>query len=96
MGMISALTPMYIREISPKELAGSLGPINQISILAGVTFSYFLAYILSLLLPVEIYWRIEFGFPILTSSIQIYNLLYKYPYETPKYYLSKNMQKEAR
>lgn len=38
-------------------------------------------------MPVSIYWRIVFGFPMIPSFVQLYNLKYNYPYETPKYLL---------
>lgn len=86
-GMISAVSPLYIREFSPTELASILCPLNQIGIVFGITFSFILTFFLSLFMPAEIYWRIVFGFPILTSAILLYQLHYTYPYETPKWLL---------
>lgn len=79
-GMISAVSPLYIREFSPTELASILCPLNQIGIVFGITFSFILTFILSLLMPAGMYWRIVFGFPIITSAIQLYQLKYNYPY----------------
>lgn len=79
-GMISAITPLYIREFSPTELSGSLCPWNQIINVVGLSFSFALTFFLSLFLPVEVYWRIAFGFPIVTSLFQLYNLRYVYTY----------------
>lgn len=53
----------------------------------GLTFSFILTFTLSLFLPVETYWRLVFGFPIVPSLVQLYNLKYRYPYETPKWLL---------
>ena len=79
-GMISAVSPLYIREFSPTELASILCPLNQIGIVFGITFSFILTFFLSLFMPADIYWRIVFGFPIVTSAIQLYQLQYNYPY----------------
>ncbi|XP_024525314.1 sugar transporter ERD6-like 4 isoform X1 [Selaginella moellendorffii] len=48
-GVISFTVPMYIAEISPKNLRGSLGAINQLSVTTGI----FLSYLGGLVLP----WR---------------------------------------
>ena len=49
-GMITAIGPIYIREISPTELASSLCPYNQIGMVVGLTFSFTLTFLLSLFL----------------------------------------------
>ena len=51
-GIISSASPLYIRELAPKQASGSLGPINQICIVTGVSFSFFFSYLLSLIFPV--------------------------------------------
>lgn len=89
-GMISAVTPIYLREFSPTELASSLCPWNQIGVASGLTFSFILTFALSLFLPPEVYWRIVFGFPVLPSLLLLYNLHFTYPYETPKWLLLSN------
>lgn len=37
-----------------------------------------------------------FVFPIITSLIQLYNLKFNYPYETPKYLVIQNKDDEAK
>ncbi|KAF4346247.1 hypothetical protein F8388_002782 [Cannabis sativa] len=49
-GIISYVVPVYIAEISPQNLRGSLGSVNQLSVTAGIM----LAYLLGLFVP----WRI--------------------------------------
>lgn len=73
-GMVTAIGPIFIRELSPTELASSLCPWNQIGMATGLTFSFILTFVLSLFLPVETYWRLVFGFPIISSAVQLYNL----------------------
>ncbi len=48
-GLNSALSPMYINEISPTEMSGPLGVFPQLH----VTFGLFIAFAMSLLLPTE-------------------------------------------
>lgn len=47
-------------------------------------------------MPVDVYWRIVFGFPIVTCAIQLYKLKYVYPYDTPKYLVLQAKEQEAR
>ncbi|KAJ9561980.1 hypothetical protein OSB04_007140 [Centaurea solstitialis] len=49
-GVISYTVPVYIAEISPQNMRGSLGSVNQLSITIGIL----LAYLLGLFLP----WRV--------------------------------------
>ncbi|KAF5780370.1 putative major facilitator, sugar transporter, major facilitator superfamily [Helianthus annuus] len=49
-GVISYTVPVYIAEISPQNLRGSLGSVNQLSVTIGIL----LAYLLGLFLP----WRV--------------------------------------
>ena len=84
-GMCSTVAPLYLREICPIEIAASLCPYNQIFIVFGITSSFTLSFLFSMFLPAHIYWRFVFGFPILVSCLQLYNLKFNYPYETPKY-----------
>lgn len=51
-GMISSYSPLIMRELSPKEVAGVLAPINQISIVLGLSFSFLCVWVFSLFLPV--------------------------------------------
>lgn len=49
-GIISYTVPVYIAEISPQNMRGALGSVNQLS----VTFGIFLAYLLGMFIP----WRL--------------------------------------
>lgn len=89
-GMTSSINPIYIKEFSPVELSGLLCPINQIMIIIGITYTFLQTYIFSLFLSPAVYWRLVFSFPIFSSLLMLYNLKYRYPYETPKYLILQN------
>jgi MFS family permease len=66
------LVPVYINELSPKEIVGSFGVFTQLFQNIGVVFSYLLGLILySSGLNGDILWRIMFGANILTISTTI-------------------------
>ncbi len=41
-------------------------------------------------------WKYVLGFPLITVSIQTFVLIYIFPYETPKYLISKGDKDEAK
>jgi SP family arabinose:H+ symporter-like MFS transporter len=45
-GFYSAIIPVIIKEISPNEISGTLGALNQLFIAFGVFFSFFFKFIL--------------------------------------------------
>lgn len=45
-GFYSSITPVIIKEISPNEISGTLGALNQFFIAFGVFFSFFFKFIL--------------------------------------------------
>ena len=47
-GMYLALVPIYIHEISPKEIVGLLGCLTQLCVGLGVLVSYFIGMIFNL------------------------------------------------
>lgn len=48
-----------------------------------------LTFLMSLFIEAKYYWRIIYLFPTFFLGLQFYNLVYSYPYETPKYLLEK-------
>lgn len=58
--------------------------------IGGLTFAFILTFLLSLFFQPEIYWRIVFAFPSVFAIIQLYNLKFNFPYETPKFLLLQN------
>lgn len=98
-GFYSAITPVIIKEISPNEISGTLGALNQFFIAFGVFFSFCFKFILEKVADDEkgeSIWWIVFAFPLLTISLQTFLLRFVFPYETPKYLLQKNRENEAR
>lgn len=67
-GMISAVAPIYISEISPARLRGTLVSYNQLAIVIGILIAYVVDYIL---LNHEDNWRLMLGFPLIFSIIYI-------------------------
>jgi hypothetical protein len=65
-----------------------MGTFFQMMLVFGLTLSFLVAFLLDLIFSPEVYWRIIFFFPMILVVYQTYNLLYIYPYETPKYLLS--------
>lgn len=47
-------------------------------------------------MDVSVYWRVIFGFPLLTSTIQLINFHYFYRFDTPKWHILNHDQTGAR
>jgi MFS family permease len=60
-GMLSCLAPLYMSEISPKELRGSLLSLEQLSIVSGVVIGFW--YSLSRLVDVGSIMELEISIP---------------------------------
>lgn len=92
MSLNTSLVPTYIREFSPKELIGTLGSLNQLSISFGVFCSYLFGFLLPTTKAImadknyndEIYWRICVGIPIATSALRYLLLTFVFTGEIPK------------
>ena len=90
-GAYSAVSPLYIMEIAPKEISGTLGSYNQLLVCFGCFFACIFAYILKKITGDDTgrdFWYILYGFTEITLIIQTLVLLFVFPYETPKYLLS--------
>jgi hypothetical protein len=76
-----------------------LGSYTQLLVCFGCFFSVFFAYILKKVTGDDTgreFWYILYGFTLITLVIQTVVLLFVFPYETPKYLLSKKKDGEAR
>ncbi|GLT58028.1 hypothetical protein SLA2020_309540 [Shorea laevis] len=67
-GIISYTVPVYIAEISPQNLRGSLGSVNQLSVTIGIMLAY--------LLGIFVQWRILAVIGILPCTILIPGLFF--------------------
>lgn len=77
--------------MAPKELAGSLGSYVQMSVSVGAVFGGAFSYALQKITGDSTgseYWRILMAFPELMILSQTLILVFVFPYETPKYWLT--------
>ncbi|XP_064401710.1 solute carrier family 2, facilitated glucose transporter member 3-like [Halichondria panicea] len=95
-GINSVVVPLYISEISPVSMRGSLGVCHQMAITTTILLSEILGLNIALGRPdSEFYgWRVLFAFPLLFSVFQLVTL----PFcpESPKYlFLKKRKERGA-
>jgi len=86
-GHYSTVIPLYLREISPKEIAGTVSSMFTLFIRNGVMATY----AISMLLPRpshvphdDQWWRVELGFPIFVSVVQTIAFFVIFKNDTPK------------
>ncbi|KAF6136297.1 hypothetical protein GIB67_042782 [Kingdonia uniflora] len=84
-GVISYVVPVYIAEISPQDMRGSLGSVNQLSITIGIM----LAYVLGLF----VHWRVLAVLGILPCTILIPALFF-IP-ESPRWLAKMDMMEDC-
>lgn len=82
-GIFSAVVPLIIKEIAPFELSGFFGVFQQLFITAGIFFGSILVFILTSITDDKTgisFWRITFGVPLITITIQtiLLNTLFKF------------------
>ena len=90
-GVISAVAPIYISEISPARLRGTLVSYNQLAIVIGILIAYIVDYIL---LDYERNWRLMLGFPFFFSVA--YLLLLGILPESPRWLSARGKAGRAR
>jgi len=75
-GAISAVSPAFVSECSPKNVRGRITGCFQIMVAIGVMISYFVNYGISIHIPTgpEI-WRIPFGFQLAPAGIMAFGIL---------------------
>lgn len=96
-GLNSALVPLYLHEILPRDTKGKVG--STIALFQGL--GVLIAYILGLNMPTDLtetddqWWRIMYAFPILFNITRLVNLFKSFAFESPYYYLLQDQTIEA-
>jgi SP family galactose:H+ symporter-like MFS transporter len=75
-GMASFIAPLYISEMSPPRIRGTLVTFNQLFITIGIVISYLVDFGLSLALPSTINWRFMLGLAIIPTVILFVAMIY--------------------
>lgn len=89
-GLASVVVPLYISEISPSQVRGSLTSLNQVMITAGILLAYVTAFALS---PFQA-WRWMLGLAIV-PAILLFGGMYAMP-ESPRWLVVKGRVDQAR
>ena len=96
-GMASMMTPLYIAEISPARLRGSLTTLNQIAVLTGMVLVYLvnaqLAVVGDEAWRIESAWRWMFASEAVPAAI-FFALFFAIP-ESPRWLVMKGREAEA-
>ncbi|KAL6298145.1 general substrate transporter [Sparassis latifolia] len=93
-GAISAVSPAYVSECSPKDVRGRITGLFQIMVAIGVMLSYFINLGISLHIPSgPRIWRIPFGFQLVPAGIMAFGLLTVA--ESPRWLASKGRNEHA-
>ncbi|KAJ7313240.1 hypothetical protein JRQ81_004522 [Phrynocephalus forsythii] len=92
-GFASGLVPMYVGEISPTNLRGALGTLNQLAIVIGILIAQVFG--LESLLGTETLWPLLMGISVVPSIFQV--LLFPFCPESPRYlYIIRNKESKAK
>jgi SP family galactose:H+ symporter-like MFS transporter len=89
-GIASFTSPMYMSEISPKRIRGSLVSINQLAVTVGIVVAYLVDYALSGIHG----WRYMFGIAAVPSTILVV-AMWRMP-SSPRWLMSHDMVDKAR
>lgn len=89
-GVSIAVVPMLVSEISPKNISGPLGVINQLMSVTGLL----LGQVLGLLVPYASspetettqIWKLIYIIPFFTASLEVFLLIAVFRFDTPKFY----------
>jgi len=89
-GIASSICPLYISEVSPNKLRGSLGSVNQLTICVGIVLG-----LLANLIYSASQWRIMFLWSTLPGASLAFCAQWVLP-ESPRYLASRNLGDKAR
>jgi SP family myo-inositol transporter-like MFS transporter 13 len=88
-GANSGLVPLYVYEVSPKNLKGVTGSLNQVLISSGGLVAFYLGFYVDYTFPGEPnfgnIWRLMFALPGIVSMVRMLLLTSVFTFETPKY-----------
>ncbi len=90
-GSASILAPLYIAEVSPAKIRGALVSVNQMAIVTGILFAYFVNWAFAGAGPNN--WRWMYGMGALPSVV-FFILLLRVP-ESPRWLVKKHREPEA-
>jgi len=96
-GAFGVLVPIFIREIAPQSMSGKM--VGAYSI--GGSLGAILVYSLTFLLPItptddDQLWKYMYAIPAVVAALQLLIFLTALKFDSPKYYLIKNKEKEAK
>nr|XP_028607838.1 solute carrier family 2, facilitated glucose transporter member 4 [Podarcis muralis] len=92
-GFASGLVPMYVGEISPTNLRGALGTLNQLAIVIGILIAQVFG--LDSLLGTSELWPLLLGISVVPSILQL--LMFPFCPESPRYlYIIRNKESKAK
>ncbi len=90
-GIVNFVVPLYLSEISPKNLRGTLVSLYQWAITAGILFSYFINAVFA---PAVYNWRWMLFAGVLPGLVLLIGMCFMT--DTPRWLLSKDREDEAR
>lgn len=93
-GIASIVGPLYISEIAPPDIRGSLGSLQQLAITLGILLAYFINYIFASLIQGPGAWRWMLGFGIVPAAILGLGMA-RLP-ESPRWLVKADRDEEAR
>ncbi|KAJ1949358.1 Bifunctional purine biosynthesis protein PurH [Linderina macrospora] len=89
-GASIVIAPLYLSEIAPVKLRGTLNLLNQLSIVVGILITL----IIGVLANSGPYWRVSVGFGLVLASLQL--TIIQFAVESPRYLWSRGKRVEAR
>jgi len=92
-GLLSMAVPLYLSELSPKELRGRLVSMQQLAITVGILISFCINYACSYI-ENNNSWRIPFGMQVAISLLMVIGMFFLPA--SPRWLLSRNHEEQAR
>jgi MFS transporter, SP family, sugar:H+ symporter len=94
-GMAILIAPMYIAEIAPRKLRGTLVTFNQLNIVLGISIAYFSNYYFQqTIADFDLKWRVMLGVEALPALL--YLILLIFVPRSPRWLMQKGSEEEAK